>query len=213
MPNLTMNTLTVPVDVSGVITDVSFDIEDAKVRDIIADAFSEDISYEVGDYCIQEGTLYKCNTAHNGEWINDNFTATTVADELKAAIGDEGGGGDAILGSITITQNGIYNPQDDNLDGYDSVIVNTPESVFGEKIITENGTYRAHTDDFDGYSKVTVKTPVKKLGSKTITGNGIYIPSSDFLDGYDYIIVNVPTGTLPGVLIKPLIGTAERIGD
>ena len=121
------------------------------------------------------------------------------------------------LGRKTVTANGIYNASDDGLDGYSRVVVRVSgggsSANLGEKTVTENGVYNADEDDLDGYSKVTVNTPVKTLGAKSITANGIYRPSDDFLDGYDYIIVNIPTGTLAGMVIKPIIGTAERIDD
>jgi hypothetical protein len=54
-----------------------YDFKDAKARDIIAPEFSSETSYSVGDYCIYDGILYKCNTAHIGTWVANDFTATT----------------------------------------------------------------------------------------------------------------------------------------
>ena len=36
--------------------------------------FSSTVQYAVGDFCKYEGTVYKCATAHEGEWVADDFT-------------------------------------------------------------------------------------------------------------------------------------------
>lgn len=64
-------------------------VKDTKARNIVSDAFDAETSYDVGDYCIYEGALYKCSTAHTGAWNAADFTVTTVAEEIK----NTGGGG------------------------------------------------------------------------------------------------------------------------
>lgn len=36
--------------------------------------FAEDVHYAVGDFCKYEGIVYRCITAHQGEWNEDDFT-------------------------------------------------------------------------------------------------------------------------------------------
>ena len=127
--------------------------------------------------------------------------------------------------SKLITENGIYNPNDDNADGYSLVTVSV-ESNTGEKEITTNGTYNSVNDGLDGYSTVsvnvapnltallathngtfnppngkngfslvTVSVPTSTLGTKTITSNGVYQASNDNVDGYSIVSVNVASGS------------------
>lgn len=58
-----------------------------------------------------------------------------------------------------IIANGTYNANDEDLDGYNKVIVNVPEKTLGTKTIISNGTYKATDDNFDGYSQVDVNVP------------------------------------------------------
>lgn len=50
----------------------------------ICDEFNKLNSYAVGDYCIYQNKLYKCNTATNGDWDASKWTETSVGDELKS---------------------------------------------------------------------------------------------------------------------------------
>lgn len=56
----------------------------------------------------------------------------------------------------TITQNGTYNPIDDDVEGYDSVIVELPQPETVDKYITENGVYDPAEDNVFGYAKIYV---------------------------------------------------------
>ena len=48
-----------------------------------ADGYDESRSYAVGDYCLHDGTLYRCTTATAGEaWNAAHWAATTLAAEL-----------------------------------------------------------------------------------------------------------------------------------
>lgn len=49
-----------------------------------APVFSSSASYAVGDLVYNDGTLYKCTTAHNGVWNASHFTAVTISGELQA---------------------------------------------------------------------------------------------------------------------------------
>ena len=67
--------------------------------DIIADDFSTESTYAVGDYVIYEGDLYKCTTAVTtaGAWDSTKWTETLVMDEVEAG----GGGGSSTLAGLT----------------------------------------------------------------------------------------------------------------
>lgn len=88
---------------------------------------------------IGEGAEYMMNSA--GAWVRQG-----------------GGAPEPTLIEKTITENGEYDPADDDADGYSSVSVDV-EPNLTTKSITANGTYTAATDDADGYSEVTVNVP------------------------------------------------------
>ena len=50
--------------------------------EIIADDFDATESYDVGAYVVYEGVLYKCTTAHTGEWDESDFEDTKVMEEI-----------------------------------------------------------------------------------------------------------------------------------
>lgn len=62
-----------------------------------ADIYSKK-TYAVGDYCIYENALYKCNTAISSaeDWTAEHWTKTTIANELKS-----------IIGSVTTLNNSV----------------------------------------------------------------------------------------------------------
>lgn len=83
----------------------------------------------------------------------------TSADSFRSYAGkirriDDGGSG-AVLIEKTITENGVYNAEDDDADGYSKVTVDAAATLI-TKTISDNGTYNAASDNADGYSAVTV---------------------------------------------------------
>ena len=63
-------------DVSEVMTIIENILKD------IAQEFDATVSYAVNDYVLKDGVLYKCTTAHTGAWDANDFTATTISDEI-----------------------------------------------------------------------------------------------------------------------------------
>ena len=74
-----------------------------------------------------------------------------------------GGGGSGTLIDKTITENGVYNPADDDVDGYKKVTVALP---IGTKNISANGTYTASRDNLSGFSTVVVNVPQTISGGR-----------------------------------------------
>lgn len=98
------------------------------------------------------------------------------------------------IGSKEITTNGTYNAKDNDLDGYNQVLVNVEPDLIAKTIVLP-GTYKAEDDNVDGYSEVVVNIEpsggAANLIAKSITSNGTYTAQDDNADGYSQIIVNV----------------------
>lgn len=76
---------------------------DAEVGNIeinISDEYSEDVEYEVGDYCTHNGTLYICTSSTTGAWASADWEPTSITDELKKNEGS---------GTLSVTAMYIYN--------------------------------------------------------------------------------------------------------
>ena len=57
----------------------------AEVQTPISDQYDATQTYDVGDYCIYNNTLYRCNTAITTAeaWTAAHWTATSIASELE----------------------------------------------------------------------------------------------------------------------------------
>ena len=94
------------------------DAEAGKVRGNIAATYSASSSYAVGDLCIYNGILYKCNTAigSGGEtWNASHWTQITIDGELSALNGK--------IENIPVIQNGTRTASTD-AQGLVSLAVN-----------------------------------------------------------------------------------------
>ena len=90
------------------------DAEAGKVRGNIAATYSDSSSYAVGDLCIYNGILYKCNTAigSGGEtWNASHWTQITIDGELTALNGK--------IANVQITSNELIT--EETLTGYSSL--------------------------------------------------------------------------------------------
>lgn len=91
----------------------------------------------------------------------------------------------------TITLNGIYDPTQDNCDGYSNIAVAVPTedpAVLVTKTVTAPGVYNASADNADGYSQVTVNTPdmtqvTLSAASQMMSGIKAYNGSGTLLTG------------------------------
>lgn len=63
----------------------TYSITDAKVYNLIANKYSSDSIYNIGDYCIYDYKLYKCNTqiSVGEDFDSTKWDQTTIMDELK----------------------------------------------------------------------------------------------------------------------------------
>ena len=61
----------------------------------LADSFFSGDLYDVGDFCIYKGLLYKCIVAHSGAWNDSHFERAYLADEVNTK------------SSVTVDANGV----------------------------------------------------------------------------------------------------------
>lgn len=117
----------------------------------------------------------------------DNKTLLRVR-SIVGAGGGGGEGGEAVIRSLSVTENGTYTAPS-GVDGYSPVTVNVPEPT-GTKTITANGTH-----DVAAYASAQVNVPVQEPVTEalTVTENGTYTPDSG-VDGFDSVTVNVAGG-------------------
>lgn len=149
-----------------------------------ADIYSKK-TYAVGDYCIYENALYKCNTAISSaeDWTAEHWTKTTIANELKS-----------IIGSVTTLNNSVaqlnsktslvYRTNDVKLSSYISdkssglYTEMGNMGIFGGFILLKAGTYK-NTD-------VLFTLPSRK------SPNGIYFMAGSSSNAY---IMKINGGT------------------
>lgn len=113
--------------------------------------------------------------------IDNNIQSGNIKDgvTILGVTGTYTGGGITPTGTISITQNGIY-----DVTNYASADVSIPGSAtLITKSITANGTYNASSDNADGYSSVTVNVPSSGgVGiTREVSQSGVFqMPSSSF---------------------------------
>lgn len=76
---------------------------------------------------------------------------------IGALLAESSGSTKANIKALTITTNGTYNAEDDNVDGYSPIYANVSATV-ESLTVTANGTYNA-PDGVDGYDPVIVDVP------------------------------------------------------
>lgn len=87
-------------------------------------------------------------------------TPSSRVDALLYALAEKGVGGSGTLEELVVTENGVYEPTSDEIDGYNKVRVNVvpdgfrvqeKEAIANGEVVPDNG--------YDGLSKVTVNVP------------------------------------------------------
>lgn len=100
-----------------------------------APTFSDETSYEVGDYVTYNGVLYKCTTAHSaGAWVAGHFTQVTVGGTFtsvnKKTWQDKGYVSNSSL-TFNLPNIGLYLFSIDS-HGYDSKVALYIVAIFGD---------------------------------------------------------------------------------
>ena len=126
-------------------------------------------------------------------------------------------GGDVapVVGTLEATENKTYLAKDENLDGYNQVVVNVQPKL-QEKSATANGAVTPDSD-FQGLSKVTVNVPATPTEEKTAElaladGNQVLTPTAG--KNFSKVTITKPATLLPenikkGVIIAGVVGTYE----
>lgn len=117
----------------------SYRFEDEQARRMLAPAFDESQSYNIGDIVEYDNKLYKFKAAHTGAWSAADADETQIIDEM----------GDDISGKVGYT---------DITDAFDS----TQAYAIGDVVIYDNALYKfkvAHTAN-DPWSATEVD-PIK----------------------------------------------------
>ena len=116
----------------------------------------------------------------------------------------------------SITENGVYDPADDEADGYSSVNVVVPPVVptLISKSITENGDYSAAADEADGYSSVSVN--VSGGGGGGLPANIVYgsfeTPAdADYVNQIDINTGYTGSGYIVDLYIFPISPVIGRV--
>ena len=116
--NFTSALTTTSKTVIGAINEVA---EGGGGMDVIAEDFDNTATYAVGDYCIYNGSLYKCTTAVTtaGDWDSSDWTETLVMDEVEQGGGGGGAGhtikddgGNALTQRSNLQFKGVYSHDD-----------------------------------------------------------------------------------------------------
>lgn len=128
------------------------------------DNISATVLIDLSDDTVKADKLLSGYTAHDS--MGRSITGTLIPPDPQ-------------FGTKSITENGTYDAEDDNLDGYSSVTVDVPiPSGYiipeGSQTITENNTY-----DVTALASVNVNVPIPPgyivpTGSQTLTNNGTY---------------------------------------
>ena len=159
------------VDQNGQVTVYGIDGNGHKVNKVVygqtvlmditdTDATAADVA--TGKYFYTNDGIKRAGTKSSATPMNVNAGTVSVSNKNMSIDSTS-----ANLGSKTITTNGTYDAEDDDLDGYSEVVVNVSGGSpdLGTKTVTANGTYTASTDSLDGYSSVTVNVPTYKTGT------------------------------------------------
>lgn len=100
-------------------------------------------------------------------------------------------GGAAVLGNISVTENGQYSASNYSYDGFDTVDVNVPQPTLGSANITANGNYNASDLGFDGLNSVIVNVPTS--GGSSHTGSSVY-DAMTIKEALDWVYANLSVG-------------------
>ena len=191
-------------------------VDDSYVLNFFADS-AEDIKDVPTDkpYITRNGTNYGIPLDTSVVTIIEEGTKVNYVLQNGAYIA----GGDVapVVGTLEATENKTYLAKDENLDGYNQVVVNVQPKL-QEKSATANGAVTPDSD-FQGLSKVTVNVPATPTEEKTVVlaladGDQVITPT----DGKNIskVTITKPVELLPenikkGITIAGVTGTYEAV--
>ena len=167
--------------------------------DVIAEDFDSTSTYAVGDYCIHEGSLYKCTTAVTtaGAWDSNDWTETLVMDEVEQGGGGGGAGhtilddsGNALAQEDDLQFKGAYS-HDDSTNGKTVVEVarEMTKAEFNQLSVSERGGVIVITDE-DGGGSTSYNTTLIYDGS-SLSSLQSSITLDEEYDNYDALCIVV----------------------
>lgn len=153
--------------------------ETKATQDMISDAYDSTHTYNVGDYCIYEDALYKCNTASTtGTWDSSKWDAVTVAGELEELM-------DAVnRGSYSVVADGVKTYADLLSELYNLV---TPTNFINhsETLVFSIAAYKLRVSSFDNVNRFYVGTSyIDSNYHSIIFGAGLYVDPNGCFYGY-----------------------------
>lgn len=179
-----MNTLTIPVDISTDIQEIS-----------VSASTPQEIAVSMDMAVIIEGDTPPVLIEKQ---INENGTYSASADNADGYSSVDVYIAPPTLIAKSVTDNGTYYASDDDANGYSSVDVNVPSvvPVLITKSITENGVYDASLDDADGYSVVDVNVEQGLIIPDGYSYyNGYLLPTLPIIEGYDFVWIRMNNST------------------
>lgn len=204
------------VDATGV-TNLTADIKDLAdatypANASMASAYDATVSYDVGDYCLREGLLYKCNTAiaTGGEaWTVAHWTQVNVGNELIYLKNHAVASG-AVRADITQSFTGAEKQQArenvsaeaKSLRFFNTVV---PVSAFE---VNEGTTTVSNYDDYPCRATIPLTNVTSQMIPDVIFAtedatSGIFSPNSETYNGGIYIyssVIPLEAVTIPTIV-------------
>ncbi len=147
-----------------IINNTTYEICDEETRNAVGgDAFSEDVYYYAGDYCIQDNQMYKFTVDHpEGPWIGEKVTTTTTDEETGEEVTTEEAG---VVEAVSIMSE--LASLNGNLTAEDSTAFRfgVDDGKYGYYTTDEAG-----ADTFNPFSNITSLSNLTLLA--TLTGDG-----------------------------------------
>ena len=145
------------------------------IKGDIAPAFDATASYVVGDNVLKDGVLYKCTTDHTGAWDANDFTATTISDEIADVTDDVDGIKDGTnIDSFGDVETALAGKQNTILHGALDASGGENGDLYLKTVSSSNmdvcGTPTANTGD--GYEITTDVTPYLTYDAYKAFGTG-----------------------------------------
>lgn len=155
-------------DLSGAVNEILDDI--SGFADNLADEYDPTATYAVGDLCLHNNTLYRCNTdiSTPEAWNSIHWTQTSLAEDKVSKSGDTMSGGLTIQ-DITGASNSAFSAQESDygLSDLPSSGIQRPVATFLDKDGTALGLVR-------GYLNQNGRSGLEVSGRNVVGGSSAY---------------------------------------